>query len=110
MLINRAKRKQRGEKTMIKYASLLTIAVVVLYWSIGSAQQHPLMDKVANKVVQKYQQATCEQLLQQKNEPKSPQEQEFVQKVRSNPQIRTEFINRVAAPIANKMFECGLIP
>jgi hypothetical protein len=24
--------------------------------------------------------------------------------------MRAEFVNRVAAPIANKMFECGMIP
>jgi hypothetical protein len=24
--------------------------------------------------------------------------------------MRREFINRVAAPIANKLFECGMIP
>jgi hypothetical protein len=36
-------------------------------------------------------------------------EQELVQKLRSDPQMRAEFINRVAAPIANKMFECGLL-
>jgi hypothetical protein len=27
-----------------------------------------------------------------------------------DPQIRAAFIDRVAAPIANKMFECGMIP
>jgi hypothetical protein len=27
-----------------------------------------------------------------------------------DPQMRQEFLNRVAAPIANKMFECGMIP
>ena len=29
---------------------------------------------------------------------------------KSDPQMRTAFINKVAAPIANKMFECGMIP
>jgi hypothetical protein len=33
-----------------------------------------------------------------------------VQKLRNEPQMRLAFINRVAAPIANKMFECGMIP
>jgi hypothetical protein len=49
-------------------------------------------------------------LWQQKNEPKPPMEQEVIQKLRSDPQMSTEFINRVAAPIANKMFQCGMIP
>jgi hypothetical protein len=67
------------------------------------------LDKLADRVVQKYQQSTCEQLVQKKSEPKPPMEQELVQKLRSDPQMRAEFINRVAAPIANKMFECGLL-
>jgi hypothetical protein len=49
-------------------------------------------------------------LWKQKGQPKSEREKEFLQILRSNPQLRTEFINKVAAPIANKMFECGMIP
>jgi hypothetical protein len=30
--------------------------------------------------------------------------------LRGDPQMRAAFINRVAGPIANKMFECGMIP
>jgi len=37
-------------------------------------------------------------------------EQRALQILRNDPQMRTEFLNRVAAPIANKLFECGLIP
>jgi hypothetical protein len=43
-------------------------------------------------------------------EPKPAMEQEIIDKLRGNPQMRTAFINRIAAPIANKMFECGMIP
>jgi hypothetical protein len=28
----------------------------------------------------------------------------------NDPRRRTAFINQVAAPIANKLFECGVIP
>ena len=69
-----------------------------------------MLDMAANHVIQKYQQATCEQLWEQKGKPKSPREQEIIQFLRSDPQMRTEFINRIAAPVANKMFECGMIP
>lgn len=75
-----------------------------------SFAQFPVLDMVANKVVQKYQSATCEQLWVQKGQPKSEQEQRVIGLLRSDPAMRTEFINRVAAPIANKMFECGMIP
>ena len=72
--------------------------------------QFPILDMIADKVIQKYQQSTCEQLWQQKSQPKPPMEQEAIQTLRSNPQMRLAFINRIAAPVANKMFECGMIP
>jgi len=74
------------------------------------AQQFPVLDAVANKVVQKYQSSSCEQLMQKRGQPKSPEEQRVVGMLRKDAAMRTEFLNRVAAPIANKMFECGLIP
>jgi hypothetical protein len=30
--------------------------------------------------------------------------------MRNDPERRAAFINKVAAPIANKMFECGMLP
>jgi hypothetical protein len=69
-----------------------------------------MLDKVAVKVIQKYEQSTCEQLLAKKDQPKSQEEQQVVQLLRNDPQRRAAFLNRVAAPIANKMFECGMIP
>jgi hypothetical protein len=72
--------------------------------------QYPIMDKVADKVIQKYQSASCQQLWQQKGEPKSPEEQRVVGFLKTDPQMRTAFLNKVAGPIVNKMFECGMIP
>jgi len=95
---------------MFKRTWLLAVAVIVIYWTVGHTQQHPIVDALANKVIQKYQQSSCEQLWKQKGEPKTPQEEKAVELLRNNPEIRTEFLNKVAAPIANKMFECGLIP
>jgi len=87
------------------FATVLALLVVPL-----AAAQHPILDMAADRVVQKYQQATCEQLWEQKGKPKSQQEQEVIQRLRGDPQMLAAFINKVAAPIANKMFECGLIP
>ncbi len=70
----------------------------------------PLMNMVADKVIQKYQSSSCEQLWQQKTQPKSEQEQRVIGLLKSDPQLRTAFMNKVAGPIANKMFECGMIP
>jgi hypothetical protein len=76
------------------------------------AQQYPILDKVAAKVIAKYQNSTCEQLWQSKSQKVSPtpEEQKVVQFLHNDAQMRTIFINKVAPPIANKMFECGLIP
>jgi hypothetical protein len=86
---------------------------VVLLAGIAYAQ-YPIMDMVADKVVQKYQTATCEQLWQEKaqgqGQPKPEREQRAVEMLRQDPQMRQAFFNKVAAPIVNKMFECGMIP
>jgi hypothetical protein len=75
-------------------------------------QQYPIMDGVANKIILKYQQSTCEQLWIKKSEKMPPtlEEQKLVIFLRNDPQMRTAFINKVAPPIANKMFDCGMIP
>ena len=75
-----------------------------------SGSQYPMLDMVAQKVIARYQQSTCEQLWEARGKPKPPQEQELLQILQGDPQMRTVFINEVAGPVANKMFECGLIP
>src|SRR5438046_6913000 len=97
----------------VSVASLFTLAIALLCAAVN-AQQFPIMDRIAEKVIQKYQQSTCEQLWQERTEkgkaPKPQMEQEALQMLKSDPQMRTAFINKVAAPIASKMFECGMIP
>jgi hypothetical protein len=89
----------------------LTLIAVALGVTAGIAYaQYPILDMVADRVVQKYQGSSCEQLWQKKGEPKSMEEQRVIGLLQSDPQMRTAFINKVAAPIANKMFECGMIP
>ena len=90
--------------------SLWLVAVAAIVAGVAYAQQFPMLDAVANKVVQKYQSSSCEQLWEKKGQPKSPEEQRVVGLLKSDPAMRTEFINRVAAPVVNKMFECGMIP
>ena len=92
---------------MIKQISLAAAALAA---GVALAQQFPILDNVANKVVQKYQGMSCEQLWAQKSQPKSAEEQRVIGILKSDPAMRTEFLNRVAGPITNKMFECGMIP
>ncbi|WP_323050143.1 hypothetical protein [Caballeronia mineralivorans] len=79
-----------------------------------ASAQYPVLDEVAGRVIQKYQGSSCEQLWEEKAQkqgrPKPPREQQALQLLRDDPQMRAMFINRVAAPVANKMFECGMIP
>ena len=88
------------------------LVLTLIYLSFGNAQQYPIMDKIADKIIQKYQASTCEQLWQKKTQkaPPSPEEQKAMQLLKDDPQMRTAFINKIAAPIANKMFDCGMIP
>jgi hypothetical protein len=82
---------------------------LAIFLGVAGAQ-YPIVDMLATKVVDKFQQASCDQLLANRGKPKTPKEEQAIQLLRGNPQIRTAFIDRVAAPIANKMFECGMIP
>ena len=86
------------------------VAVPALLVAGIAGGQEMILNMVANKVIGKYQNASCEQLWQQKGAPKSEEEQRVVQFLRNDPQARTTFINQVAGPIVNKMFECGMIP
>jgi hypothetical protein len=94
---------------MKRKAHLLVVVCALLAAGLGFGQGR-ILDMVASKVINKYQSATCEQLWQQKGQPKSPEEQKAVQFLRDDAQARTAFLNQVAGPIANKMFECGMIP
>jgi hypothetical protein len=94
---------------MLKIARNTVIAIALMGVGAASAQ-YPVLDLIANNVVQKYGSATCEQLWQQKGKPKSQQEMELVNMLRNDPHMRIVFINKIAAPVVNKMFECGMIP
>jgi hypothetical protein len=93
------------------------IWLIVVAAGIGASvayAQFPVMNMVADKVVQKYQSSTCEQLWQEKaqgqGKPKPEMEQRAIQMLKQDPQMRQVFFDKVSAPIVNKMFECGMIP
>ena len=99
---------------MIRLRPLLLLGVVLSQVGIAGAQQYPIMDQLANKVIQKYQNASCQELQQKKSQPQTGNREMIEEKalamLRTDPQMRTEFLNRVAGPVANKMFECGMLP
>lgn len=61
-------------------------------------------------MIAKYQSATCDQLKAQKDEPKSDKEKAAIEFLRGDAQARQAFIDKIAAPVANKLFECGMLP
>jgi len=95
-------------------STFLVASAFVLFCTAVNAQDFPVLDQIASKVIQKYQQATCEQLWQERaqkgKKPESPMEQRAVEMLKSDSAMRAAFINKIAAPIANKMFECGMLP
>ena len=76
----------------------------------ASAQQGMLLDFAADKVITKYQTATCDELKAQKKEPPTAKEKEAIEFLRNDSQARIFFINKIAAPVLNKMYDCGMIP
>lgn len=87
---------------------LWVAAAAVVATGIAYAQ-FPVMNMVADKVVQKYQSSSCEQLWQNRGKH-GPEEQRFISLLKSDPQMREQFINKIAGPVVNKMFECGMVP
>jgi hypothetical protein len=103
------KNNARRKKKMIA-RSMTLIAVLVLFAGVVCAQDYPILNMVADRVINKYQSATCEQVWQDKEKPKGEMEKNLIQMLKENPQMRQVFIDKVAATVANKMFECGLVP
>jgi hypothetical protein len=95
---------------MIKRISMCAVMFVLLQTGMALAADYPLMNMIADEVVQKYQSATCEQLWEQKDKPKSDRQKEIIQILRDDQEMRTAFLKIVSEPILNKMFECGMIP
>ena len=93
-------------------SKLIGVAAGILALLVAGAAsaQGMLLDVAADKVIKKYQTATCDELKAQKNEPPTDKEKEAIQFLRNDSQARIAFINKIAAPVLNKMFDCGMIP
>jgi hypothetical protein len=97
---------------LVLLVALVTVIALLRPSDANAQAQYPIMDKVANKIILKYEQSSCQQLQQKESQkaPPSAEEIRAVQFLHSDPQMRVAFINKVAPPIANKLFDCGLIP
>jgi hypothetical protein len=82
--------------------------------------QETVVDTVANIVIDKFQNANCEELSQMQpsssnssavsSDPQAVMQEQAIAILKQNPEIREQFINQVAPAIANKMFDCNIIP
>ena len=99
---------------LTSFASLTGIFIAATVVAQQPAPQYPMMESVAQKVIQKYQTATCEQLWVEKTRPPTPEQAQTqdkaVQLLRQDPAMRKAFVDKVAPSIVNKMFECGMVP
>jgi hypothetical protein len=96
---------------MTKRSCLTVLLLAFLYVTVAVAQ-HPVVDAVANKVVQKYQTSSCQQLMQQKaqKQPPSAGEQKAMEMLKNDAQMRHEFVGIVADQVVDKLIQCGMIP
>lgn len=90
--------------------SYVFVVFALLFAGNAWAQEYPLMNMVADRVIQKYQSASCETLWKRKGKPKTAEEKNVIQLLRGDPQMRAAFINKIAGPVVNKMFDCGMLP
>ena len=96
---------------MSKSIRMAVWATAVMLSGTGAVRaQGMLLDYAADRVIQKYQTSTCEQLKAQRDQPQSVKEKEALDYLRGDAQARIAFIDKIAAPVANKMFECGMFP
>jgi len=87
----------------------VAVGILTLILAGAVSGQGMLLDFAADKVIKKYQTATCEELKAPKPPP-TDKEKEAIEFLRNDSQARIFFINKIAAPVLNKMFDCGMIP
>jgi replication initiation and membrane attachment protein DnaB len=94
----------------VKRSIGVAVGIFAMFIAGTASAQGMLLDVAADKVIKKYQTATCEELKEKKSEPATDKEKEAIQFLRNDSQARIAFINMIAAPVLNKMFDCGMIP
>ena len=88
----------------------VAVFVSVLIVAGAVAAQGMLVDEAADKVIKKYEVASCDQLKALKAEPPSEKEKIAMDLLKADSKARVAFVDKIAAPVLNKMFECSIIP
>jgi hypothetical protein len=102
--------QQDDEERNMKKSFRAAVFVSALIAAGAVAAQGVLVDTAADKVIAKYQAASCDQLKAQKSEPPTEKEKIALDLLRDDPKARVAFVDKIAAPVLNKMFECSMIP
>jgi hypothetical protein len=68
------------------------------------------VDLAAAEVIKRFEGASCEQIKARKDEPPTMAKKAAIALLRDNVKARVAFIDRIAAPVLNKMIECGMAP
>jgi hypothetical protein len=98
----------------MRRATALILFSAVFGSSAAMAQSGMLVDYAADQMVAKFQTSSCEELKADKEKPKTDEQKAKAQSAKeflqNDAQARAVFVNKVAAPVLNKMFECGMLP
>jgi hypothetical protein len=86
------------------------IAIVVVVVAGAWMSRGKAVDLAADEVIKKFQDASCEQLAAKKDEAPGMLKKMAIGMLRDDPKVREAFIDRIAAPVLNKMIECGMAP
>ncbi len=101
-------------KRILGWTLGMGLVLVLSVPAFAQQSRYPLMEKIAQNVILRYQNVSCQELVQQKMQKVTPEQAQLKQRVvallRNDPQMRKEFFHRVSGTIVNKMFECGFIP
>jgi hypothetical protein len=110
------------KKYHLLFLGVLTSMAMVVSSCESLISNETLLDVAANFAIAKYEKASCEEVAQMQPKSKSAGSSQAdagkeaalqakaIEMLQNNPEMRKKFIDRVAGPIANKMFECNLIP
>jgi hypothetical protein len=86
------------------------VGAIVVGGGAVAYSQGILLDFAADTMVQKYQSSSCDQLKAMRRAGPSLKEKATLAYLHNDDQARISFINKIAAPVANRMFVCGMFP
>ena len=88
----------------------IIVVVLIVVAAGGWASRGKAVDFAADEVIAKFQGASCEQLKANRDEPPTMMKKVALSMLHYDEKVRVAFIDKIAAPVLNKMIECGMAP